>query len=193
MTATETCRKLKINRNTVNKYYRIIRGAVANYQEVQYQIQTFSSSSQVHYFSWSKNKGLTPNIQEGSQTFLLATNKDKVFVDTVDADTLEEIKEQLEAKEVTNENENADKELSPLSFEHFHHRAGKKLDISIRFFNYAKDKLTKFYGVKSEYTYLYLKELEFRFNNQGKDLSKLIWKILPHHSAEWVKTNRYRR
>ncbi|MBK8473321.1 MAG: hypothetical protein IPL33_14880 [Sphingobacteriales bacterium] len=53
--------------------------------------------------------------------------------------------------------------------------------------------MTKFYGVKEEYSYLYLKELTFRFNNRDKDVSQIIWKILPHHSPEWAKTSRYRK
>ncbi|HRI27045.1 MAG TPA: hypothetical protein PK715_03230, partial [Chitinophagales bacterium] len=44
--------------------------------------------------------------------------------------------------------------------------------------HYAKDKLTRFYGVKPEYTYLYLQELEFRFNTHESNLSNLLLKLL---------------
>ncbi len=54
------------------------------------------------------------------------------------------------------------------------------------FLNYAKEKLAKFYGVKPEYIYLYMKELEFRFNNRNKDLGRIIMRILPHHSRKKI-------
>ena len=47
-----------------------------------------------------------------------------------------------------------------------------------------KKKLAKFYGVKSDYIDLYLRELEFRFNNRNKDSGKIIMRILPHHSRK---------
>ena len=46
------------------------------------------------------------------------------------------------------------------------------------FWSYVKNKLSKFYGIKPEYFYLYLKEYEFRFNNRNKNLEQLIFEIL---------------
>ena len=53
-----------------------------------------------------------------------------------------------------------------------------------RFYLYAKEKLTKFYGVKPQYTYLYLKELEFRFNNQDQNISSLCWKVISQYERK---------
>ena len=196
MTATETSRKLKINRNTVNKYYRIIRGAVTHYQQVQGEIQTFNNTTQLHYFSWHKNKGLIHTMEEGFPAFSLKVHNDKVFIDSVDASEI--LNNNINGNSEKSEQENEEKEVEvipkPLyETSPYYHRHNRKLDTASKFFIYAKEKLTKFDGVKEEYTYLYLKELEFRFNNQDKDLSKLVWKILPHHSPEWLKTSRHRR
>ncbi|MBK8473319.1 MAG: hypothetical protein IPL33_14870 [Sphingobacteriales bacterium] len=46
-TATETSRKLKVNRNTVNKYYRIIREAIADYQEMLFNGQAKNGNDTV--------------------------------------------------------------------------------------------------------------------------------------------------
>ena len=195
MTATETSRKLKINRNTVNKYYRIIRGAVTHYQQVQSDIQTFNNTTQLYYFSWHKNKGLIHTMEEGFPAFSLKAHNDKIFIDAIDSSDI--LDNNINGNSKNNEMVVETKEImasKPLyETTPLHLRPKRKLDTASRFFIYAKKKLTKFYGVKEEYTYLYLKELEFRFNNQDKDLSKLVWKILPHHSAEWLKTSRHRR
>ncbi len=196
MTATETSRKLKINRNTVNKYYRIIRGAISNYQEIQRKIQHVPHDEQHYYFSWHKNKGLIHTVQDDTLAFKLSTNVDRVYIEVVRLEDIPEDQISMD-NDSADENQNGANNGLGLDFgfspTHLYYRNGKQPDTATRFFMYAKEKLTKFYGVKEEYTYLYLKELEFRFNNQDKDLGKLIWKILPHHSAEWLKTSKHRR
>jgi transposase len=196
LTATETSKKLKINRNTVNKYYRIIRGAIVNYQEIQQQIQSDSNTSKKYYFSWHKNRGLIPDLQEGYPAFSLLIKNGRVYVQK---QATKKLLEQLRNNEIEEPGEFnfgnylLNTGLPPMPAHNSMSRGLAKTDIPSNYFVYAKEKLTKFYGVKEEYTYMYLKELEFRFNNQGKDLSKLLWKILPHHSAEWVRTSRHRR
>jgi len=46
------------------------------------------------------------------------------------------------------------------------------------FWSYAKHWLHQYRGVPKEYFYLYLKEIEFRFNNRDKNLVPLIMKLL---------------
>ncbi len=46
------------------------------------------------------------------------------------------------------------------------------------FWGYAKTKLKRYYGVSREHYYLYLKEMEFRFNNRNRDLRCIIRGIL---------------
>ena len=45
------------------------------------------------------------------------------------------------------------------------------------FWSYAKIRLVKFHGMDKRTFNLHLKELEFRFNNQGEDLHKLLLKL----------------
>lgn len=169
LTATETSRKLKVNRNTVNKYYRIVRDAIADYQTLQANMQVHVQGKHVTPFYWHKSSGISLLHQPEAAVYNILSVNRQVFVEAV-AEQSTEIANGATAAATRTNNE-----------------------LSQSFFIYAKDKLTKFYGVKEQYTSLYLKELEFRFNNREKDVTKLILKILPHHSTEWVKTNRYRK
>jgi transposase len=58
LTATQTARVTGINRNTVNRYYRLFRQKIAAYQEEQAQQQGFSGEIELDesYFG-GKNKG----------------------------------------------------------------------------------------------------------------------------------------
>jgi len=50
-----------------------------------------------------------------------------------------------------------------------------KYDIIIeRFWEYTKDRLSKFYGLKKDDFYIHLKESEFRFNHRDEDLCKIL-------------------
>ena len=120
LTAIDTAQKLKIHRNTVNKYYRFIREAIAQYQEVQLQSNLTADATERYFIAWHRNTGLT----------LVPEN------------------------------------ISP------------NQSIAQYFYNYAKTKLTKFYGIRPQYADLYIKELEFRFNNQDSNLAALIWKVV---------------
>jgi hypothetical protein len=48
LTATQTARVTGINRNTVNRYYRIFREKIAAYQEEQAQQQGFAGEIGLH-------------------------------------------------------------------------------------------------------------------------------------------------
>lgn len=49
------------------------------------------------------------------------------------------------------------------------------------FWGFAKTKLKKYYGINRKYFYLYLKEMEFRFNNRKhSNLGLLMRKLLRH-------------
>ena len=190
MTATETSKKLKVNRNTVNKYFRIIREAIADYQELQFRIYG-PDNAEKKYFSWHTNKGLIFNLEENAPVYSLVSGNGRIFIQP---ENIDDLVEKLGSNYVEIINQLSGDEEPDYRYAYQAAASSNKTsDIARGYFNYAKEKLTKFYGVKEQYTYLYLKELEFRYNNKDKDASRLIWKILPHHSPKWVKSNRYRR
>ena len=48
------------------------------------------------------------------------------------------------------------------------------------FWGYAKTKLKRYYGVSRGHYYLYIKEMEFRFNNRNRDSRRIIRGILKY-------------
>ncbi|MGA9840752.1 MAG: transposase, partial [Nitrososphaeraceae archaeon] len=46
------------------------------------------------------------------------------------------------------------------------------------FWSYAKTWLYHYRGVPKQYFYLYLKEIEFRFNHRNEDIFRLLAKIM---------------
>ncbi len=161
LTAIDTAQKLKIHRNTVNKYYRFIRESIASYQHSQYEIFLAEHPSpEKFYIGWHRNLGLTLNPQPDTIHYHLSVEGRHVFVgaevegQTPTGAVLSEGQQQEAANNLSNDN------------------------VVSYFYNYAKSKLTKFYGVRPQYVDLYIRELEFRFNNQETTLAPLIWKIV---------------
>lgn len=156
LTAIDTANKLKIHRNTVNKYYRIIREMIAQHEEDTYKNYYASSGVTMYRLCWHKNTGLclTPDA-EAIDYFVIAQHG-KVHVAPENT---------VEPNALNPDGINAEDAV-----------------LVMFFYNYAKSKLIKFYGVRPQYTYLYLKELEFRFNNQDKNLAALVWKVVAQPS-----------
>lgn len=202
ITATETARKLKVNRNTVNKYYRMIRDALVDYQEVQARILNLHTSDKKYFFGWHTNGGLIFTPREDASLFSLSISAGKVFIKAENMHTIKDSKfdEAVPAGSNPDANLSANVTLvkpqpafsATLSTQQ---EPNKNMgnEPAMNFFLYAKQKLIKFYGVKEEFTFLYLKELEFRFNNNGRDLTNLIFKLMPHHSPEWIRTTKNRK
>lgn len=157
LTAIDTAQKLKIHRNTVNKYYRFIREAIAQYQEVQLQSNLTADATERYFIAWHRNTGLTLVPETDTMNYSLVVINSKVYVP---AQKPGEANGNLLSENQATEN------ISP------------NQSIAQYFYNYAKTKLTKFYGIRPQYADLYIKELEFRFNNQDSNLAALIWKVV---------------
>ena len=151
LTAIDTAQKLKIHRNTVNKYYRFIREAIAQYQEVQLQSNLTADATERYFIAWHRNTGLTLVPETDTMNYSLVVINSKVYVP---AQKPGEANGSLLSENQATEN------ISP------------NQSIAQYFYNYAKTKLTKFYGIRPQYADLYIKELEFRFNNQDSNLAQ---------------------
>lgn len=166
LTATAAAEELNINRNTINKYYKQIREAIANYQQIHLKNLLPLQATNTFSLTWHKHKGLTLASEVEDDPlyyFLLIEQNGQVYVKT--DDNYKQM--QLTKSNSVNNNSLPTELLMNKTMRNFYY--------------FSKEKLSRFYGVKSEYIYLYLKELEFRFNNQDKDLLQIISKILPHH------------
>ncbi|MGB1206548.1 MAG: hypothetical protein ACPG5B_12925 [Chitinophagales bacterium] len=187
LTAIDTAHKLKLHRNTVNKYYRLMRDAIVNNQETILKKHTHENLDFEFPLIWHKNKGLSLNhIPEYDDVlfFAIAINsKNKIYLKAVKEAEGEVIAAQVLAQPqptIASSEANADQVVVESEEE-------QQVDVPEtvrRFYLYAKEKLTKFYGVKPQYTYLYLKELEFRFNNQDQNISSLCWKVISQYERK---------
>ncbi len=152
LTAIDTANKLKVHRNTVNKYYRIIREMIAAYEEQNFEAYYADSQSEMFRLCWNTNTGLCLLSEDSAADYFLIAQGGKVHV--------------------APENMHPENALNPENV------LSEDSATALFFYNYAKTKLIKFYGIRPQYAYLYLKELEFRFNNQDKNIASLIWKIV---------------
>ena len=175
LTALNTSQKLKLHRNTVNKYYRLIREAIVQYQNEQYNIYAKRSRAERYYIGWNKNKGLCLGHEPGSIVYEAFVHNERVYIESFKETTRQNIVDAGEAAAYGNGNDYY-KGLKQLDIE----AVSDNIDESTirNFYTYAKGRLTRFYGVKPKYTYLYIKELEFRFNNRNKNISKLVWRVV---------------
>lgn len=152
LTAIDTANKLKIHRNTVNKYYRIIREMIAQHEEQNFKNYYADTGADFYRLCWNKNTGLNLMPDDDTLTYFMMVYQGKVHVAPEDM--------MMESA------------INPETIDSEDARSAQF------FYNYAKTKLIKFYGIRPQYAYLYLKELEFRFNNQDKNISSLIWKVV---------------
>ena len=186
LTAIDTAHKLKLHRNTVNKYYRLMRDAIVDNQETILKNHAEESLDFEFPLIWHKNKGLSLNhIPEYDDILFFAIaidSKNKTYLKAVKEAEGEAIAAQvLTQAQPTTASKEASADQTEMAIEE------EQIDIPEtvrRFYLYAKEKLTKFYGVKPQYTYLYLKELEFRFNNQDQNISSLCWKVISQYERK---------
>ena len=62
-----------------------------------------------------------------------------------------------------------------------------KLPFSVDFWSWAQERLIKHHGVSKSYFPLYLKELEFRYNNHNGDLFNQVANYLFDLVPKWDK------
>ena len=185
LTAIDTAHKLKLHRNTVNKYYRLMRDAIVNNQEaiLKNHVETLDFEFPL---IWHKNKGLSLNhIPEYDDILFFAIaidSRNKTYLKAVKDTEGEAITAQILAQSQPT-TASSDASANQMEAEREEEKIAVPETVR-RFYLYAKEKLTKFYGVKPQYTYLYLKELEFRFNNQDQNISSLCWKVISQYERK---------
>ena len=167
LTATQAAHRLNLDRNTVNKYFKRIRECIAGYREYQkmkLMITVMSSADQ--------------KVNTISKQILSANLKGSgipIRIMCMEGQLLTDIDTQLSgigSKYMINisgyfnsvPNGNDHHTLLNCSDEHNFHR------IADDFHSFTVNRFKKFFGVKNEYVYLYIKEAEFVFNE--KDASQ---------------------
>ncbi len=173
LTAIDTSFKLKLHRNTINKYYRQIREAIAEHETDRLNNIVVGTPDQTSKILWHKNQGLCLSTDTTGTNdvlaFYLVNIDEKIYV--LQQGFYESHHTLQSGVDSISNNKTANSETDEDALAQFSPLAN-------RFYHYSKEKLTKFYGVKPQYTFLYLQELEFRFNNHDTNISNLILKLL---------------
>lgn len=178
LTATQAAHRLNLDRNTVNKYFRRIRECIAGYREYQKMnlMITVINTPDLQVSSVIKN------IQaSGSQD-----NEFPIRIMCLEGQLLTDIDTQMSpngSKYMMNISGYFDASANG-------HPNGKHHGVDCSdlhrladdFHMFTTHRFKKFFGIKNEYTYLYLKEAEFVFNEKDaarreKVLNKMVDQI----------------
>ena len=187
LTATQTARLLNINRNTINRYYRLLRELIAAYEEQAMKPFAGEVELDESYFGGYHKGNIGRSVKSKIPVFGILKRNGKVYtqiVPDVSARTLKTIIKHRVSQGSTIFSDSW-KSYDGLVFDGYEHvriNHGESFVELKRnhingiesFWSYVKNKLSKFYGIKPERFYLYLKEYEFRFNNRHHTIEQLL-------------------
>ena len=191
-TAKTVSELTNLNRNTVNRYFTLIRKSIANYQEHTTQ---FSGEVELDesYFG-GKRKGKDKrgrNTVDKIPVFGIKKRDGKVYTQIIKNASKAEIKpiiKRLIAKDSTvyTDGWRAYDGLVLDGYKHYRINHSKEFSKGKtnhingieNFWGWAKLRLSKFKGLSRHTFYLHLKESEFRFNNRQLTKQELYAKIL---------------
>ncbi len=174
LTATQAAHRLNLDRNTVNKYFKRIRECIAGYREYQ------KMNLMVHVMSRPE-----PRVHSVSKR-IVSTQADEqglpVRIMCIDGQLLTEVEQGA--------NGQGSKYMMQMST-YFNGAASVNggngipevdcgdLDrLAEDFYEFTSRRLKKFFGIKSHYAYLYIKEAEFVFNvKEYAQREKLLYRM----------------
>jgi len=166
LTATQAAHRLNLDRNTVNKYFKRIRECIAGYREYQKMklMITALSASGVQIQSVSKRLTASNAIADGIPVRIMC----------IDGQLLTDLE--------SRSNGAPSKYMMNVSsyFEHnghnghsaWHGKNGFEVnchelnEVADDFHDFTTARFKKFFGIRNEYAYLFVKEAEFVYNEK---------------------------
>lgn len=189
LSANRTASELGVNYKTVRKRYMSFREEIAEYLEENFRKLSGELEIDETYFGGKRRGKRGRGALNKVVVFGILERNGKVYttiVPDVSADTLmAEIKAKTEKGSVFY----TDDFKSYKSLKHYgKHSKIKKTNAYARgrthingiegFWSFAKERFYKYHGISKDNYYLYLKEMEFRFNNRNKDIFREMFKII---------------
>ena len=191
LTATQIAALTVLNRNTVNRYLRLIRQAVATYCERE---SPFGGEIELDesYFGARRVRGKRGRGARGKTiVFGIYKRNGRVFTEVVPNCTKAQLQAIIRGRVELSATIHTDGFRSYDGIVHMgyrkHYRVRHDRDEFVRgnshingiegFWGIAKTRLVKFKGMSRSTFYLHLKECEFRFNHRDEDLYQLLLKI----------------
>lgn len=188
----QTAKQLELNRHTTDRYFRAFREKIAEYQEQNLKklsgnIEIDESYFGSRHFGDKRGRGAVwriPVIGILKRKGLVYAN---ILPDASRASIMPEIK-RLISKSRSNLYTDKWRSYDGLVLSGYkHHRINHSKEFVRNhnhingiesFWSFVKRKMRKHNGIRKSQFHLYLKESEFRFNNRGKDILKLLTKIV---------------
>src|SRR5918911_2435452 len=191
LTATQISALTALNRNTVNRYLRLIRQAIAQHCERE---SPFSGDIELDesYFGARRVRGKRGRGARGKTiVFGVYKRNGRVYTEIVPNCKKANLQAIIRGKVDLASTIHTDGFRSYDGIVHMgyqkHYRVRHDKDESVRgpahingiegFWGMAKTRLVKFKGMSPSTFYLHLKECEFRFNHRDEDIYKLRLKI----------------
>lgn len=188
LTALQSAKLLNLNRNTVNRYYRIFREKIASYQEST--SNGFSGEVELDESYFGARRGKKGRGTDKIPVFGILKRNGKVYTQIIKNASKAQIKPiitKLVSKDSTVYTDKW-KAYDGLVLDGYkHHRINHSKEYSNckgthingieNFWSFTKRRLRKFNGIPSKDFYLYLKECEFRYTYRN-DLFKKMTEIV---------------
>ena len=191
LTATQIAELVHLNRNTVNRYLRLIRQSVALHCERE---SPFSGDVELDesYFGARRVRGKRGRGARGKTiVFGVYKRNGRVYTEIIPNCKKASLQAIIRGKVELSATIHTDGFRSYDGIVHMgykkHYRIRHDQDEFVRgtahingiegFWGLAKTRLVKFKGMRPSTFYLHLKECEFRFNHRDEDLYQLLLKI----------------
>ena len=189
--ATKTATLMKVNRNTVNRYFNLFRCVILNNGASETGKISGSFELDESYFGARRVRGKKGRGAAGkTPVFGLLKRKGKVRVEVVKNCSKEQLMPIIQGHILEGATINTDgwKAYDGLVLNGYtHHRVYHSHNEFTRgkchvngiesFWSFAKRRLAKFNGLTDHKFYLHLKECEFRFNHRDEDIEQIIWNM----------------
>jgi len=192
LTSVQASKQLGLNRNTTDRYYQIFREKIAKYEENNIKKLSGKIEIDESYFG-ARRKGDSRGRSTKSKIPVIGILKRNglVYASIIpDASrkTLLPIIRRLVKKSRTCIYTDQWRSYDGLVFSGYkHYRINHAKEFTNRnhhingiesFWSFVKRKMRKHNGIRRDKFYLHLKEAEFRFNHRGKDIYKVLTKII---------------
>ena len=191
LSATQIANLTNLNRNTINRYLKLFRERIV---EICEETSPLSGEVEVDesYFGATRVRGKRGRGARGKTiVFGLLKREGKVYTEIVPDVTKDTLQGIIRGKVDLDSIIHSDgwrgyHGLVDVGYDkHFrvHHgknefvRGNSHINGIESFWSYAKIRLVKFHGIDKRTFNLHLKKCEFRFNNRGENLYKLLLKI----------------
>ena len=192
LTASSAAALLKLNRNTINRYYNLFREAIFRISLSPLEKEGGSFEADESYFGARRVRGKRERGAAGkTPVFGLLKRDGKVFVSLVKNCSREELLPIIQGKipegsTIYTDGWKAYDGLILNGYEHYrvYHsknefaRGKSHVNGIESFWSFAKRRLAKFNGLSDHKFFLHLKESKFRFNHRHENLDQKTLKIM---------------